>query len=609
MTGPPRPVPRAEPKAPHDGASPLRFVFRGLGAHRGTLVAALAWSFLFVVVPMQVPLLTGYLVSGITGQGANFFGLVPLASPTEVLAVAAAGLALAAAGYGVTAYLSTASVSELSRRFVADLRKALLHKVNTSSVEVQERFGSGELLSRILVDTQSTREFVETVFFSTVQNILRVAYPVIVLFLLSPAIALVAAAFLPVQYVVTRHLQRRLREATRVARTTQGELTARVKENLDGLETIQTSNAEGTAVRALWAESDRLATDQIAARVYGGLNTGATWAITSLGLAVTWWLGGLAVLGGSMSLGVLVAITGYVVLLYTPMQRFTAVANVYQKGLVAFERIREVLGAPSRIRDDPAAPPLRVDEGRVEFDRVSFAYAGRPVLRDATLELAPRGVTILLGRNGSGKSTLLKLVSRLYDPTAGSVRVDGQDLRGVRLASLRAQVAVVPQRPFLFAGTIADNLRLGRPEATGEELALACRDAGALDFVLRQPGGFSSRIGPGRLSLSGGEAQSIAIARALLRRPRILLLDEPNSALDAEAEDRLVATLEGLRGRMTVAVIAHHAGALLRAADRVIVLEGGAVRNEPPRAPAPGARRPAFPESGLLGSDPAAFGR
>ncbi len=580
----------ARAPAAREPPSPMRFVVRLLLRQRTALVTALLWSAAFVLVPMQVPLLTGYLVSGVTGQGATFFGLVPVADPTTVLTVAVVGLVLSAGAYAVAAYANTASVSELSRRTVATLRKALVHRLDTASGEVHERFGSGELLNRVLVDTQATREFVETVFFTTVQNVLRVAYPVVVLFLISPTIALVAAAFLPVQYLLTRHLQHRLRSATRVARATQGRLTASVKENLDGIEAIQTSNAEGPAIRKLWAESDQLATDQVAAKVYGGLLSGSTWGLTSLGLALAWGIGGNAVLHGAMTLGALVAATGYVVLLYTPMQRFTSVANIYQKGVVAFERIQEVLETPSAIVDDPKAPALRVDEGRVTLRDVSFAYSGHNVLENVSLEVPPRSLTILVGRNGSGKSTLLKLLTRLHDPTSGTVAIDGQDLRTVRLASLRARVALVPQRPTIFSGTLAENLRLGRPGATDLELVAALREAGALDLLRQLPNGLATALGPGHRSLSGGEAQRVAIARALVREPSVLLLDEPNSALDHESESALVGTLAALKGRRTVIVIAHHAGALLGAADRIVVLDGGAVSEAP--LPRPGRTRP-----------------
>ena len=570
------------PGAPEE-VTPVRFVFRQLGRYRAEFVAALVWSIVFVIVPMQVPLLTGTLVNGITGQPASFYGLVTLSGQNAVITYSIIGLLLTAAAYGATAYLSTASVSELSRTFVCGLRKDLIRKLDTASPEVHARFGSGELLSRVIVDTQSTREFVENVFFNTLQNVVRVIYPATLLFLLAPWVAVAAIAILPVQYILSRSLQRKLRLATRQARTTQGILTASVKENLDGIEAIQTSNAEGVAIARISGQAEQLARDQISARIYNGLISGSTWALTSLGLVITWYLGGLQVLGGTMTLGTLVALTGYVVLLYSPMERFTNVANVYQKGLVAFERIHEVMEAPTPIAEDPRAPALVVSDGGIEFRDVSFAYGGRRTLTGVNLTLPPRRLTALVGRNGSGKSTVLKMISRLYDPSGGAVLVDGQDLRRVRLSTVRAQIAVVPQQATLFTGTIAENLRLGRPEATDAELVEACRSAGALETIQRLRHGFATPLGGGGTRLSGGEAQRIAIARALLRRPKILLLDEPNSALDQESEAALMATLDRLKGEMTIVLVVHHLRSVIDRADQVVVMESGGVVGAEPR--------------------------
>lgn len=579
---------RSQPSA-EDPRALWRFVFRLLSRHRREFVLALLWSIVFVLVPMQVPLLTGALVSGVTGQAATFYGILTVTDRARILSIAVVGLLLTAGAYGLTAYLSTASVSELSRTFVSGLRKEMIRKLNHASTDVHERFGSGELLSRVIVDTQSTRTFVQTVFFTSIQSVVRIAYPVAILFLLSPVIALCASAILPIQYALTRHLQRRLRLATRTARTSQGHLTALVKEDLDGIESIQTLNAEELASARLAAQTDRLARDQIAVKALSGMISGSTWALTSLGVALTWWLGGLDVMAGTMSLGTLVAVTGFVVLLYTPMRRFTSIANVYQRGLVAFERIREVLDSPSAIRDDPSAPPLRVSDGVVEFRRVSFSYGRRPVLSDVSIELQARSLNAVVGRNGAGKSTLLRLLARQYDPTQGEVRVDGQDLRRVRLASLRAQIAVVPQRPTVFTGNVLDNVRLGRPDASLEEVHDACRKSGALEFIARMPRGFHTPLGPGGNALSGGEAQRLAIARALLRRPKILVLDEPNSALDTESEQLLLRTLNGLKGQMTVVVVAHHLDALMASVDRVVVVDptGSKVGAAPARDAAP----------------------
>ncbi len=585
-------MPASLPPSPTAGRplSPLRFVLGYLRQYRAALLAAIVWSFAFVLIPMQVPFLTGALVNGITGQGGVFLGLYTVHAPGEVVVLAVLGLVLAAVGIGVTAYLSTAATAELSRTSVAGLRKDLIRKLDRASMDVHGRFGSGELLSRIIVDTQSIRDFIETVFFNSLQSTIRVAYPVAMLALLDPMIGLVAAAILPVQWVLTREFQMRLRAATRVARTTQGRLTARVKENLDGIESIQTSAAEETAIAGLSREADRLAADQVGARTYTGLISGSTWGLAGLGLALTWWLGGEQVLAGQLTLGGLVVVTGFVALLYVPMQRFTSIANVYQKGVVALERVQEVLSSPSGVTDLPGAPPLAVGPGRIEVRGVTFGYGSRAALRGVSIEFEAGRVTAIVGRNGSGKSTLLKLLDRLADPQEGAVLIDGQDLRSVRLDSLRGQVAFVPQSPAIFAGTIRENVRLGAPAASEAEVVEACHRAGALEFIVRMRSGLDTLVGAGGTGLSGGEVQRIAIARALVRRPRILLLDEPNSALDGEAEGALAGVLRSLRGRVTVVLVGHHLEGLSGVVDRIVHMDGGRVvgpGREPSTGPLP----------------------
>ncbi len=581
LAGAPRSVAPGEPEEIGDatGQPPgtMRFVFRQLARFRGPFVAAMVWSVLFVIVPMQVPLLAGMLINGLTGQPASFYGAWTLTSATQIFWFAVLGLVVVAGAYGATAYLTASSTAELGRTFVREQQKELIRKLDTSPISLHQRYGSGELLSRVVTDTASTRNFVTQVFFNTVQNAVRVAYPVVVLFLLDPWVALVAVAILPVEWGVSRKLQAGLRTATRTARSTKGRLTAAVQENLDGIEAIQTSQAEAAATDRVGREADQLAHDQIRARTYFGLINGVTWTLTSVGIAAAWAVGGWQVLHGALSVGVLVAVAGYVALLYLPMRRFTSVANTYQSGLVAFERIREVLDAPSPIEDDEGAPPLRAGYGRIEFRDVSFGYGTTRSLHHVNLAIRPGRLTVLVGRNGSGKSTVLKLIARLYDPEEGTVLFDGQDVKQVRLRSLRSEVAVVPQSATIFSGTVAENLRLGKPDASERFVRWAASAAGADRFIERLPQGYATYLGPGGVRLSGGEAQRLAIARALVRRPRVLLLDEPNSALDPESEHRLWEVLTRLKGTITVVVVAHHLGAVMGSADDVIVMDAGRV--------------------------------
>jgi ABC-type multidrug transport system fused ATPase/permease subunit len=544
---------------------------------RGRFIHAVFWRTLFVILPMQAPVLTGAIIDGVNGREARLYGLVELPTePGRLLVVAVAGLLAIALGYGVAAYLRATATARLSRQFVANLRKAMFEKIETLSLETHGRFGAGELLNRVILDTQSMRQFVEGGFARAFTNLAQTAYPLATLIVIDPQLTLIALSILPLQWLVGRWLQSRLHGALREARATQSQLTAAVKESLDGVETVHTLNAGSEFTRRLVAQAERLEADELRSNRYTAMISASVWMLTSVGYALVWWQGGMRVLEGRMTLGTLVVFTSFVAFLYTPFRRFTGVVNVYRKGLVALERIQEVLSLPSAVAEASEAEPLRAREWKVELRDAGFHYAGRRVLEEVNLEIPPRQLTAVMGRSGSGKTTLLGLIARLYDPSEGCVLIDGQDVRRVSLSSLRSQIAVVPQRPFIFNGTVAENIRVARPEASDAEIEQACRDAGAWEFINRMDDGMETRIGSGGVSLSGGEAQRIAIARALLRRPKLLLLDEPTSALDAEAEAAIVATLKRLKSQMTIVLVGHHLRAMSEA-DRIVVIERGRV--------------------------------
>ena len=316
-------------------------------------------------------------------------------------------------------------------------------------------------------------------------------------------------------------------------------------------------------------EDDELTTNRLSAAV-----SGVVWLTTGMGLALTWWLGGRQVLAGEMSAGTLVTFIGFVTLAYQPVRQFTNTLKTYRQSSVSLERIHELLEQPSSIQTAPDATPLHVTKGTVTMQGVDFTYGEQPILAQINVTIPARLMTAIVGRSGSGKSSLLRLPARLYDPTAGVVMIDGQPLTTVTPASLQAQVTVVPQRPLLFSGTVLTNLHLAQPDATMPEIEAACHQAGALDFIQRLPQGFATVVGKGGASLSGGELQRLAIARALLRRPKVLLLDEPTSALDPEAEAALLTTLLQLRREMTVILISHRLETV-RQADWLLLLDQG----------------------------------
>ena len=541
------------------------------------LVAALFWSIIFVLVPMQVPVLTGTLVNGILGNSASVYWLIVLHNQKQIIEFSIIGLLLTAVSYAISAYFSTTLTAKLSRHFLSDLRKDMVQKLDFTSVDVHSRFGSGELLNRVIVDTQSTKRFIEGIFVKMTTNVLEVVYPVVLLFLINPFIALLASAVLPLQWLATREFQTRLRKTTRRVRSDQGKLTSITKENLDGIETIQSSSAEARSIAQFSNQSDRLLSDQLEAQGYVGIINAIIWGLTSLGLTMTWWFGGLEVVSGQISMGTLVTITGFVVLLYAPFRKFTEMANIYQKGLVAFERIQEIFDTPTSIQEIPDASDLKMSHGEVQFQNVSFSYDGQSeqALSGVNLVIQPNRLTAIVGRNGSGKSTLLKLMFRLYDPSSGKILIDGQDVREAKLRSLRSRIAVVPQTPLIFADTVAENIRLGNPYASDKEVEDACRLANATEFIQRLDNGLDTVLGRG-IVLSGGQAQRIAIARALLRKPKILLLDEPSSALDPESEVAITSALVRLKKQVTTVIVSHRAKTA-EIADSVVLMDCGRV--------------------------------
>ncbi|MDG6995128.1 MAG: ABC transporter ATP-binding protein [Nitrososphaerota archaeon] len=590
-------------QAQKQSKSAFRLAFSRIVKFRRNLVAALVWSMIFAIVPMQVPILTGALVNGILGNSASIYGLLTLHNQGQIIDFAIIGLLATALLYGVTAYYSTTSTARLSRRFLSDLRKDLIGKLDFISVDVHSRFGSGELLNRVIVDTQSTKRFVENIFVKMTTNVLEVLYPVTLLFLINPFIALIASSMLPLQWLITREFQTKLRKATKRVRTDQGRLTAIAKENLDAIETIQSSSAEVRSIAQFSIQSDKLLSDQLEAQRYVGLINALIWGLTSLGLMMTWWFGSLEVVSGQISMGTLVTLTGFVVLLYAPFRKFTEMANIYQKGLVAFERIQDVIDIRSSIQEIPNAPELVIGHGEMQFQNVSFSYEGQmeQALTAVNLTIKPNQLTALVGRNGSGKSTMLKLMLRLYDPTHGKILVDGQDIREVTLRSLRSKIAVVPQAPLIFNDTVSENVRLGNPDVSDKEIEEACLLANATEFITKLEKGFDTVLGQGYgVILSGGQAQRLAIARALLRKPKILLLDEPSSALDPESEIAISNTLVRLKSHVTTVVVSHRARTA-EIADSVVLMDYGRIAEEIERTEYSGETEIRRPSSRLLG--------
>ncbi|MER3406471.1 MAG: hypothetical protein C4289_15970 [Chloroflexota bacterium] len=310
-------------------------------------------------------------------------------------------------------------------------------------------------------------------------------------------------------------------------------------------------------------------------QAYAGRQSLINAFLSALGPALVLWYGGAQVINGLLTIGELLAFTTYVARLFGPVSAFANMNVQLQQALAAFDRVQEYLELQTEIRDRPGAIELPPVRGRIEFRDVSFAYSPeRPVLKHISFTVEPGQLVALVGPTGAGKSTVVNLIPRFYDPDEGCVRIDGYDLRDVTLSSLRRQIATVDQETFLFNMTILENIRYARPEATFDEVVEAAKAAYLHDFIMSLPEGYETMVGERGVKLSGGERQRLAIARAILRNPRILILDEATSSLDSIAESYIQRALEPLMRGRTVIAIAHRLSTIL-SADKILVLQQG----------------------------------
>ena len=355
------------------------------------------------------------------------------------------------------------------------------------------------------------------------------------------------------------------------------ETMARVNEALTGIRVVKAFAQEKQEIRVFKRRNDKLTRIGITAEVNQGIFYKTMTLLTAAGVIIVWYYGGLEVIDGELTLGTLMAFYSYMMLLYGPLEWFGMVNSWMTRAMAGAERIFEIIDTPPEAYQDPNAVPMPHIEGRVTFNDVTFGYdKSKPVLHEIDLDIKPGEMIGLVGKSGVGKTTTVNLICRFYDVDRGSIVVDGVDLRDIRLEDLRSQIGIVLQEPFLFSGSIAENIGYGKPGATFDEIVAAARAAHAHDFIVTKPDGYDTLIGERGESLSGGERQRVSIARAILHDPRILILDEATSSVDVQTEKRIQdAVVRLVKGRTTFAIA--HRLSTLRNADRLLVMDAGRI--------------------------------
>ncbi|WP_246309822.1 ABC transporter ATP-binding protein [Paenibacillus alginolyticus] len=469
--------------------------------------------------------------------------------------------------------------TKVTQGVIRDLGQSLFHNLQRQSMAFFTEARSGEIVQRITGDVQAVQSVVTSLVVSSITQIVIVVSTIGILFALDWKLAIISVLILPLFVLPVKKVSKLRKELRTETQKVRSDITSQLSENfgISGALLTRIFGREKQQEIEFMAMNQKVMDLELRLNLVGRWFGMATSTLGPLGTAIIYMYGGYSVISGIMTLGSIVAFAAYLGRLYMPVGMLLNLHVEVATALGVFQRIFEYQDMVPDVMDAEGARPLGLVEGRVAYKQVSFAYKpGQYALRDVTFEAQPGEMVALVGPSGAGKSTLIGMIARLYDSTSGVVEVDGVNVRDVQLASLRAQIAYVTQESFLFHATIGDNLRFAREDATREEMEAACRQAYIHDFIVSLPEGYDTMVGERGHRLSGGERQRIAIARAILKRPRILILDEATSHLDSESESYVQAALEELMQGRTTLVIAHRLSTVL-AADHILVIEAGSV--------------------------------
>lgn len=477
----------------------------------------------------------------------------------------------------VVTYYRSYFADTAGQRMMFDLRHDLYVHLQKMSLGFYERQQIGAITSRLIGDIATAQNFVGGVFTNTIMDLTSLLFITVMLFRMNALLAVVSLSILPFYVILNKTFKKRIRKASHLAQRKLEEMTGEVNEKLKGISLIQAYTYEKVEERRFFKKQR----DYLKYRIDGIKNSAAAVSVigflTSIAPVLVVWVGSLLVLRNRLTVGELTAFYAYLAMFYQPLNRLTELNLLLANSQSAIERIFEIFKTHPDIQDSPSARQIRSVRGEIVFDHVFFGYEpGRLVLHDISITIEPGTTTALVGPSGSGKSTFIKLIPRFYDVTRGTIYLDGIDIREIELKTLRRQIALVSQDPILFSGNIYENILMGDPDATEEEVIRSAMLANAHEFIMALPEGYQTEIGEGGVKLSGGQRQRIALARSFLKNAPILILDEATSSLDSESESAIQDALEKLMQGRTTIIIAHRLSTIQHA-DRIVVFHQGRI--------------------------------
>jgi ATP-binding cassette subfamily B protein len=532
----------------------------------GFILTLLSTSATLVAPYLTMPLMDDILIPFQNGKPINY----------DLVALYLTGLVVAGLLAWLLGWARTYLLAWVSERIGADLRTATFTHLQTLSLQYFGGKRTGDLMARIGSETDRINLFLSLHLLDFANDVLMIIMTAGILISIDPWLALTTLIPLPVIIWMIHMVRHRLRFGFEKVDRSWSEVTNVLADTIPGIRVVKAFAQEHREVARFREANDRyLAVNDRINKVWALFAPTVTF-LTEIGLLVVWIFGISQVASSTITVGVLAAFLAYIGRFYSRLDSMSRIVSHTQQAAAGAKRIFDILDHVSSVPDAQRPVPLERVEGRIELRHVGFRYGSRSVLRDINLDIGAGEMIGLVGHSGSGKSSLVNMICRFYDVTEGGIQVDGVDIRSYSLASFRRNIGLVLQEPFLFFGTIAENIAYGKPEATHSEIVAAARAARAHEFILRLPQGYDSLVGERGQALSGGERQRISIARALLIDPRILILDEATSSVDTTTEMEIQEALDNLiQGRTTIAIA--HRLSTLRKADRLVVLDRGEI--------------------------------
>jgi ATP-binding cassette subfamily B multidrug efflux pump len=544
-----------------DTRSTTARLFGYLQPYRGQIALVTALVLLSTLAGLAGPILIGvalddYVIPGDSGGLAQ-------------LTLLMLGIYLAG---GLASIIQSVLMVSIGQRLVADVRGELFAHVQTLSMAYHDHHQVGDLMSRVTNDTEAINDVLSNGLIQFSSNILLLGGIMVSMFVLNWQLAAGTLLILPLMLFITGLLTRRTRLAFRQVQRNLGALNAFMEEHISGVRVVQAFGRESDAIAGFRAVNATYREAGTRAEIFTASLGPMFTTMSTITIAVTALLGGWLALRDIVTVGVIATFVVYIRNFFRPMRSIAMLYNQLQAALAGAERIFETLDARPSVQDQADALPLAKIKGEVRFEQVNFEYEqGKPVLQDVSLEAAPGQTIALVGPTGAGKTTIILLLSRLYDVSSGAISIDGRDIRSVQQASIRQQLGIVLQQTFLFSGTVLDNIRYGRLDATDEEVIAAAQFANADRFIRLLPHGYQTQVSEQGHNFSQGQRQLLAIARAILANPRILILDEATSSVDTRTEIQIQEALLRLLEGRTAFVIAHRLSTI-RKADQVLVV-------------------------------------